>query len=184
MRPAEARAALTQLGQTEVRVLSLATTGFHGYPVSVSIVTRCATLLDTRLFTHQPIEEGASKLHGLTNADLVSAPWPADLTGEGHQVVVNNRGFLNAALERAARLDDLPALPTAHWIDVQPLLAAAYGTWSEEKGDYRFVSLEAALRAAQVEYNPNFAEAGTSLGNAQRLLAVLQSGASLSAAQS
>ncbi|WP_089110841.1 3'-5' exonuclease [Vibrio casei] len=72
----EAKTLAKRFIETDVVVLDCETTDFNGHVIELALVSLRTgkTLFDSRIFSDEPISEGAFKVHGLSNQDLVGCP--------------------------------------------------------------------------------------------------------------
>ncbi|MBZ9715341.1 hypothetical protein [Deinococcus multiflagellatus] len=178
------RATLARLAASPtLRVLAISTQHYeHAQVIAAVVLDRDGTvLLDEVVRADVRIEHGAQAYHGLT-ADHLAQGVPFSLVHErlgqllapGFDVVCWPASFVQAALNRSARANDLPLLPFTHW---QPelqhdLMGPVLGSYSHSRASWFGPSLKEAL--AGVPLPEGTAPNGTTLGMAQRALAVLR----------
>lgn len=105
-------------------IVDTETTGLDGEVIEIAVATvQGEVLFDSLVRPTVPIEQGATKVHGLTDADLAGAPgWPH--VREQLTAVLRGRWLLafNAAFDRQA----IARTSRAHGIDGDPLGEAPF----------------------------------------------------------
>ena len=176
-------------GPPELRVIAIATTGLKGTPIEVAILDNTGSVL-LRQYIHAQmgIEMGAQGVHGLSagwleeNGLPFGEAWPEVLRClAGHTVVGYNGKFITEAINRGITTWNGGATPEQHipWptppIKVeaaQDALTPICGAWNWGKDNWSYVGLPECLQAADIS-TQHMAPAGSALGNAQRLYAVI-----------
>ncbi|GAB4203508.1 MAG: hypothetical protein OHK0022_27710 [Roseiflexaceae bacterium] len=94
------RLAREALAAPETIIVDTETTGLDGYLVEIAVIdTTGAVLLNTRINPQAPIEEGAQRIHGISEADLADAPTFAQIKDdlaracEGRRIWTYNAAF-------------------------------------------------------------------------------------------
>lgn len=122
-----------------------------------------------------PVSEGARQVHGITDEELAGAPtWPevyaqlVPLIG-ARELVAWNAGFDRQALARSSALHGL-TWPEGTWHCAMEWGAQTWGEYSERRGSFRWVSLDAACRSEGVRVDARHHRAA---GDGRRLSALL-----------
>jgi DNA polymerase III epsilon subunit-like protein len=133
-------------------ILDTETTGLDGYVCEIAVASvKGDFLLDTLVNPLVPVEPGAFKIHGLTEAELSAAPafdviWPALATIllDHRRVVVYNAKFDSGVIRReVVRLGVKP--PAFDW----SCAMTAYSDWLSGCYDAPYVRLNGGHRAGE-----------------------------------
>ena len=155
-------------------VLDTETTGLDPSAEAVQIAVLSLAgevLLDTLVRPSGPIPWGASRVHGITDAHVASAPTYAELHSEvtrlleRRSVVAYNASFDERILRQTAARHGLRA-PRARWECAMRQYARWRNEWDERKQDYRWHKLPALALPG--------AEAHTASGDCRATLHVLR----------
>jgi DNA polymerase-3 subunit epsilon len=158
-------------------VLDTETTGLHRPEVvSIAVVaSNGRVLLDERVRPGRPIEPGASRITGLTEADLVDRPeFPAIYRRllaavSGQRVVIYNAAYDLGVLENTCRRYGLlpPALDA--WCAME-WYARLHGEWDAGRQSYRWQRLSTAA----ARFGVTAVAAHSALGDCRTTLAVVE----------
>ena len=161
--------AKTVLNDPQTIILDTETTDLNGEPVEISIINVAGeTLLNTLVKATEEISPGAMAVHGITEADLQTAPSFPDVYPElcrifeaAPRIIIYNASFDFGVLERARTIYTLPPFSVALFDDIWPEhvrwwrgLACAmkwyaqwYGEWSNYHKSYKWQRLDGGHRA-------------------------------------
>jgi DNA polymerase-3 subunit epsilon len=161
--------AKTVLNDPQAIILDTETTDLNGEPVEISIINVTGeTLLNTLVKATKPIDPDAQAVHGITEADLQTAPSFPDVYPElcrileaAPRIIIYNASFDFGVLERARTIHTLPPFSVALFDDIWPEdvrwwrgLACAmkwyaqwYGEWSNYHKSYKWQRLDGGHRA-------------------------------------
>nr|WP_244977220.1 3'-5' exonuclease [Deinococcus humi] len=156
-------------------IVGTQTTGLTGQVVEIAVVTLDGTpLVDTLVRATVPIEPGAHRIHGLTDADLRDAPaWPEVM--ELLKPVLQGRLCLayNAEFDRRACATSNAAhgmynalSDRQYWLCAMTAYASIGWAWSDRRGEWRWTSLRNACFEQGVAPE---ADTHRALGGAQAL---------------
>lgn len=173
-----AKSAATLMAK-EFVIIDFETTGLEdAKPVSVCIINQKGDiLLNTLINPGIPIPADATRIHGITDEMVASAPTFAELyvhfgvIMHGKHWVGFNLGFDKGVLISACRAICAPAPAQSGQTDVMPLASTVWGEWSNHWDDYKYVSLEYACWHSGVQVE---AKAHSALGDCLRTLGVLK----------
>ena len=101
--------ARARLRRNDAVILDTETTDLHGDVIQLSVIDlHGTTLLSTLVRPLSPISAAAAGVHGITDADVASAPWMAEIAPQ-LQAVTRNKWVLayNAPFDRAALVRSL-----------------------------------------------------------------------------
>lgn len=157
------------LNDPKAIILDTETTDLDGEPVEISIINVAGeTLLNTLVKSTEQISPGAMAVHGITEADLQTAPAFPDIYPDlcrileaASRIVVYNAPFDFRILERARNVHNLSPFPVALFDNVFPdevvwwrgldcamkMYAQWYGEWSSYHKDYKWQQLNGGHRA-------------------------------------
>jgi DNA polymerase-3 subunit epsilon len=162
-----------QLARNDWVILDTETTGIEGAIEILQLGVLAPSgrvLLDALVRPQNPIPAAATRIHGITDADVQEAlPFPyiyamlerivyPNFTGK--QVVIYNSTYDTNVLLQACTHYDLPLLPFLHttqfYTDIvhhhhvcaMRQYAAFYGEWNEHHGNYRFQKLPGGTHQA------------------------------------
>jgi DNA polymerase III subunit epsilon len=130
-------------------VLDTETTGTRHLDevVQVAVVDSGGTvLLDTLVRPAQPIPPDATRIHGIDDARVASAPRFGEIRNQlqaalaGKTVIAYNAEFDSRLLTQTAFLHRVPLLD-ARWECAMKRYSAFVGHWSERHGNYAYVAL-------------------------------------------
>ncbi len=170
--------------QQEPLILDTETTGKDdGEIVQIAIVSLSgAVLLDQLIKPKLPIPPDATRIHGITNAMVQDAPtWKAmrqtvALTLINKDVIVYNASF---DLRMIKQSDERWNFSGSAWVSDQrrwhcamERYAEFHGDWNDYRGNYKWQSLDNALRQCGITA-PDNAPAHSALGDCLRTLALL-----------
>ena len=155
---AEARAkaitwAMGVVDDPRVIYLDTETTGFgpRAEIVDIAVVSAAGeVVLESLVQPTRRIPADATAIHGITNADVKSAPAWCDLYEDllrvldGRRVIVYNVIFDRQMVNQACERYDLAA-PAADWECAMRKYAGFHGNWDSGKRWYRFQKLERAV---------------------------------------
>lgn len=141
----------------EFVVLDTETTGLHdGEICQIAIIDASGNvLLDTLVKTVYPIPSDASAIHGITDADVATAPTWAELCPKvqeilnGRDVVVYNAVYDRKMMHKAAEKCGLPKTEwkeVCRWFCAMEAFAEEYGDWNDYHQSYRWQKLTTAAR--------------------------------------
>ncbi|OLV20193.1 3'-5' exonuclease [Deinococcus marmoris] len=160
-------------------ILDTETTGLAGQIIEIAVVRLDGTpLVNTLVRPTVAIEEGAHRVHGLTEADLRDAPsWPEVLAllspvMQGHWCVAFSADFDRraCATSNAAHGLSNPLTDAQFWRCAMNAYAPIGWHWSDYHGEWRWTSLRNACLQQDV---PPEAETHRALGGAQALAALM-----------
>jgi DNA polymerase-3 subunit epsilon len=138
-------------------VLDTETTGLEAPAeiVSIAIVHADGTvLLDTLVKPVNPIPADATRIHGITDADVANAPSWAEVQPKvvaaiyGTTVIAYNASYdfkMLSLADQAAGLPEKNYKHNARWGCAMKYYAEWWGEWSDYKNDYRWQSLSKAM---------------------------------------
>lgn len=101
--------ARARLRHNDAVILDTETTDLHGDVIQLSVIDlHGTTLMSTLVRPLSPISAAAAGVHGITDADVASAPWMAEIAPQ-LQAVTRNKWVLayNAHFDRAALVRSL-----------------------------------------------------------------------------
>lgn len=161
-------------------ILDTETTGLdRGEIVQIAIIDDLGTtLLNSLVKPFSPIPYEASRIHGITDQHVISAPewavlWPAVMTLlNGKDVVVYNASYDLRMLYQSSGAWQIPTdwAEIACWHDAMETFAEVYGEWNSYHGSYRWQRLETAAR----HYNLPVVNAHSALGDCLMTLGVVK----------
>lgn len=137
-------------------VLDTETTGLHSNAeiCSLAVIDSAGTpLLHTLVKPVRPIPPDATRVHGITDQDVASAPGFAEIAPQlrmlldGSNVVVYNAVYDRKMLHRSAEAAGLPKIDWkafSRWYCAMEAFAIVYGEWNEYHGNYRWQRLTTA----------------------------------------
>lgn len=170
---AAARAARIWLRSHRTIILDTETTSLDGYLVQIAIIQAHdgQVVLDTLVNPQTDVSPGARSIHGITDAELATAPTFTALSDRvlrllrGRRVVTYNADFdANTLYNEVARLTGYRTAETwrrsVRWRCAMELYAQWYGDWSDRHQSYRWQPLAGGDHSA--------------LGDARACRAVLQ----------
>lgn len=161
----------------DVTLLSIATNGLEGGVIQMCTYERGADPRTVALAFNEyarptrPLDPRAAAFHQLSDAFLADMPpftdgFPLLLKHlEDRAVVVWNAPFVQGALNRTASEHELTWTAPDTWTDLQALVSAAQGGWSDARQDFPRLSLSEVLRMDGVRARSPYA-LGTAPGNA------------------
>jgi DNA polymerase III epsilon subunit-like protein len=144
------------LADPKTVVLDTETTGLYGYACEVSVFDGDKFLLDTLVNPQAHVEDGARKVHGITDEELSSAPvfgdvWP-DLVDilTTRRVIVYNAKFDSGVIRRELlRLGiNPPDLGMEDHMGFEDAMVP-YSDWYDDMFDTRYKRLNGGHRAGQ-----------------------------------
>lgn len=140
--------------------LDTETTGMHNSAevIEIGIIDDDGTVLfDSLVRPRGKIDPAAGRVHGITLAELVSAPtweeiWPqAEAVLVGHRVGVYNAEFDLRLMKQSHKQTWLRwTLPEQNFFDIMKLYARFYGDWDPVHRSFRYQSLELAGRQCKI----------------------------------
>jgi DNA polymerase-3 subunit epsilon len=160
-------------------VLDTETTGLErGEIVQIAVIDSTGNvLLDTLVKPVGRIPADASAIHGLTDADVASAPRWADVSAKllpiltGKDVVIYNAVYDRKMMHQAAEAAGLPKVDwkqfSRFWCAMEAF-AEVFGDWNEYRHSYRWQKLTTAANY----YSLPVLNAHTALGDCLMTLAV------------
>lgn len=167
-------------------VLDTETTGLDGRAeiCQIAIVdSRGKTLLDTLVKPSSHIPESASRIHGITDMDVKSAPTWYDIQGEvlgiikDKAVIVYNADFDKRMLMQSSKAVKSALVPEwilwdecAYWLCAMKAFAFIYGDYNNYHGNYKWQPLAVAASYYGIEQR----KAHTALDDCLTTLAVVQ----------
>ncbi len=148
-------------------ILDTETTDLDGEPIEISIINVAGeTLFNTLVKATEEISPGAMAAHGITEADLQTAPTFPDVYPElcrileaAPRIIVYNADFDFGILERARTIHTLPTFPVALFDELCDVVwwrgldcamkwyAQWYGEWSSYHKSYKWQRLNGGHRA-------------------------------------
>ena len=111
-----------------------------------------AVLLDTLVKPPRRIPPDATAIHGITNAQVASAPTFAEILPQlddlfyNRNVVIYNADYDVRLLRQSARAHGLTFEPRAQFHCAMVAYAQFHGEWDDYRGSYRWVKLGGALQ--------------------------------------
>lgn len=147
------------LSDSRAIILDTETTGLRGEIIELSILDPTGKpLMDTLVKPTIPIEEGARRIHRISDEDVFHAPSFADIYGdvkrlltEASRVVIYNVEFDYGMLGNSARAHDLRHEElyneATSWECAMEQYAAYVGEWNRRFGNYRWHKLDGGHRA-------------------------------------
>lgn len=161
-------------------VLDTETTGIRGEICQIAIINSSGdVLLDTLVKPSDSIPSDATRIHGISNADVADAPTWADITDRveelltGQHVVVYNAKFDRGRMHQSAENAGLPKVDWktfSTWWCAMELFAEEYGDWNDYHGSYRWQKLSTAA----THYGIPVVDAHTALADCQMTLQVVK----------
>lgn len=160
--------AKTVLNDPKAIILDTETTDLNGEPVEISIINIAGeTLLNTLVKATEPIDPDAQAVHGITEADLQTAPTFPDVYPElcrifeaSSRILIYNSDFDFGVMERARRRHKLPFYPVSEFLKgtervvwwrgmscAMKWYAQWYGEWSNYHKSYKWQQLNGGHRA-------------------------------------
>lgn len=167
-------------------VLDTETTGLEqGEVVQICVIDSAGTpLMNTLVKPVEPIPPSTTRIHGITNQMVATAPRFADVVDDlrriinGQQVVVYNavydRRMLHQSAE-AARIEKTDWKGISRWWCAMEGFAEVYGDYNSYRRSYRWQKLAVAARY----YNLPLVDEHTALGDCLTTLAVCKQMAGL-----
>jgi DNA polymerase-3 subunit epsilon len=160
-------------------VLDTETTGLHdGEICQISIIRSVGdVLLDTLVKTTRPIPADASRIHGIYDSDLASAPDWVEIAPRvlelltGQDVVIYNATYDRKMMHQSAEkcgMDKIDWKTHARFHCAMEAFAEVYGEWNSYHGSYRWQRLTTAADY----YNLPVQNAHSALGDCLMTLAV------------
>jgi len=136
-------------------ILDTETTGLNNAEiVSIAVVgSNGETLLDTLIKPIRPIPADATRIHGITNEMVVSAPAFESILPElqrlltGTNVIVYNAVYDRKMLHQSAEAAGLPKTDwkvLSDWYCAMETFAEVYGDWNDYHQSYRWQKLTTA----------------------------------------
>jgi len=144
------------LADSKTVVLDTETTGLYGYVCEISVWDGKEFLLDTLVNPEAPVEDGARKVHGITDEELSTAPvfgnvWP-DLVGilMTRRVIVYNAKFDSGVIRRELLRQniDIPELGLEDALGFEDAMVP-YSDWHWGAYDARYMRLNGGHRAGE-----------------------------------
>ncbi len=138
-------------------ILDTETTGLErGEVIQIGVIDPSGkTLIDTFVKPVEPIPPSTTRIHGITNQMVASAPRFAEVvenlreTLNGHQVIVYNavydRRMLHQSAE-AAGIEKTDWRAVSRWWCAMEGFAEVYGDWNNMRRSYRWQKLSTAAR--------------------------------------
>ena len=138
-----ARAAATRLLHSSAVILDVETTGLDGRICEIAVIdTTGRVLLDTLVNPKIPVPAEAAGVHGITDADLATAPTWAELAGElerllaGRTVIAYNAPFDQGRLQVEQDRAGYPS-PRRWWCLMRARAAVEAAPWRALHGGHR-----------------------------------------------
>lgn len=171
--------ALIQSG--DYLVLDTETTGLHdGEIVQIAIIDSAGNvLLDTLVRPRFPIPPDATRIHGITNAMVVSAPTWTQVSPQilnllyGRDLIVYNAVYDRKMMHQSAEKAGLPKIEwkeITRWHCAMEAFAEVYGDWNDYRQSYRWQK----LTTAAAYYGLSVQDAHSALGDCLMTLAVIK----------
>ena len=160
-------------------ILDTETTGLErGEVVQIAVIDGSGqTLIDTLVKPIEPIPPSTTRIHGITNQMVMTAPLFADVienlkqTLNGKQVIVYNavydRKMLHQSAE-AAGIEKTDWKAVSRWWCAMEGFAEVYGDWNSTRRSYRWQKLATAARY----YGLPMTDAHSALGDCLTTLAI------------
>jgi DNA polymerase III subunit epsilon len=158
--------------QSPFLVLDTETTGLSSRDdvIAVAVVNHEGkTLLNTLVKATQPIPYAATRIHGITDADVVAAPPFAQVYAQlaqllsGQTMAVYNLDFDSRMLDANRRRSGLAPLETVASHCAMKWYACYHGEWDAWKRDFRWQKLSAACRTLGIPVKRAHSAAGDCL---------------------
>lgn len=162
-------------------ILDTETTGLYdGEICQIAIIESTGIVrMDTLVKTTRPIPADATRIHGITDAMVASAPTWADLTPEvqrilnGRDLIVFNAVYDRKMMHQSAEKAGLPKVEwkeISRWHCAMEAFAEVYGDYNSYRGNYRWQK----LTTAATYYGLTVQNAHSALGDCLMTLGVCQ----------
>lgn len=167
-----------RLIENDTVLIDCETTSLTGFVISIAAISAKTgkTLLDSLVYTSEPIELGAYEVHGLTEKDLIGAP-TFDVVAAQLRDIIGERTWtaFNREFDEAAMRRSLPkeALSDHTWLDnsapciMYDICADFFGSTNR----YGSISLSASVEGAGLQFQGSSHNALADIQNTQRVLA-------------
>jgi DNA polymerase-3 subunit epsilon len=160
-------------------ILDTETTGLErGEVVQIGIVDSSGTaLMNTLVKPIEPIPLSTTRIHGITNQMVASAPRFADVVDQlretinGQQVIVYNAVYDRRMLHQSAEMAGIEKTDwkaISRWWCAMEGFAEVYGDWNSMRRSYRWQKLATAAR----HYGLSLVDEHSALGDCLTTLAI------------